>query len=131
MKKILKTTAMIACALIFMALFTNTVNAQTEQKPSSTLTVIPADVMKVVEKSCIKCHMEPGNNMALSRVNLSKWDKYEPAKQASKAASMCKEITKGKMPPKGFRNDHPDAVPTDADKKVICDWSQTLQPAGK
>jgi cytochrome c5 len=131
MKKIIKMTAMFAGAILFMALMTNTVSAQTEQKQSAAAKTFPADVSKVIEKSCVKCHKEPGNKMALSLVDLSKWDKYEPVKQAEKAKKMCKMITKGKMPPKGFRKEHPNEIPTDADIKVICDWANSLQPAGK
>jgi hypothetical protein len=72
--------------------------------------------------------MEPGNQMALTHVNLSKWDGLTPEKQVSKASAMSNMISKGKMPPKGFKKDFPDKVPTEADVKVIADWAKTLQP---
>jgi hypothetical protein len=124
MKKIIKISVAITCVFIFTAFIANPVSAQT--KPASH--PIPADVVKIAEKSCKKCHMEPGNEMALSHNNLSKWDKYSPEKQAEKAELMCKKVTKGKMPPKHFRKENPDKIPTAADVKVICDWAATIQP---
>jgi hypothetical protein len=44
---------------------------------------------------------------------------------------MCKELSKGKMPPKSFREDHPEAIPTSDEIKTICDWAQSLQVEGK
>jgi cytochrome c5 len=128
MKKSVKMIAVIACACLFTALIAHPVSAQTAEKSAATSTSLPADVAKVVDKSCAHCHMEPGNQMALSRVNFTKWDSYDPAKQASKAALIAKEVSKGKMPPKGYKKDNPDKVPTEADIKVISDWSKSLQP---
>ncbi len=127
MKKIIKISIAMTCIVFFVAYVAIPAKAQTTPvaKP------IPADVVKVAEKSCKKCHMEPGNAMALSHVNLTNWDKYSPEKQAVKSEKMCSMVTKGKMPPKKFRRDNPDKVPTAADIKVICDWATSLQPMMK
>jgi len=92
---------------------------------------IPEAVNKIAKKSCINCHTEPGNGMALAHVNLSNWDKYSPEKQASKAEAMCKMVTKGKMPPKKFKESHPEGVPTPAEIKTICDWAESLKVTKK
>jgi hypothetical protein len=131
MKTIIKITAAISCAVLFVALIANPVSAQNADNAKKAPTSLPADVSKVVMNSCAHCHMEPGNSMALSHVNLSKWDSYEADKKASKAASMSKMISKGKMPPNGFKKDNPDKVPTEADIKVIADWAKSMQPATK
>jgi len=52
-------------------------------------------------------------------------------KQVEKAAAMCKMVIKGKMPPKSFKKEHPNAAPTPEEVKMICDWSQSIQPAPK
>jgi hypothetical protein len=131
MKTIIKITAAISCAVLFVALIANPVSAQTNNNEKIAPASLPADVSKVLTTSCIKCHMEPGNSMALSHVNFSKWDSYGADKQASKAAAMSKEISKGKMPPKGFKKDNPDKVPTEADIKVIADWAKSMQASNK
>lgn len=92
---------------------------------------IPEQVMKIANKSCVKCHTEGGNGMALLHLNLSNWDKDSPEKQASKAKCMCKMVTKDKMPPKKFRESHPEGVPTEAEIKTICDWAASIQVSKK
>jgi hypothetical protein len=131
MKKLIMSTVALVCVLLFTAHMMNSVFAQTTQKAVEVSKPVPADVMKIATKSCAGCHAEPGKGMALSRVNLTKWDSYSPEKQADKAKAMCNMVTKGKMPPKGFKADHPDAVPTSEDIKIICDWAGSLQIAKK
>jgi cytochrome c5 len=87
---------------------------------------IPGDVQLIFGKSCMACHANGGNHMAMSMLNFSDWKNYEPGKQAKKAAAICDKISKGAMPPKSFRESHPDAVPTEAQKDTICMWSETL-----
>ena len=75
--------------------------------------LLPAlPVMVKVEKS-----------LALSKVKMSEWSSYSPEKQASKAEDMCKMVTKGKMPTKGFLKDHPEATLTPEQIATICNWS--------
>jgi hypothetical protein len=132
MKKFIKTVLAITFTLLFTVLIAKPLSAQSSQEPAKTPPAsLPADVAKVVMSSCAHCHMEPGNTMALAKLNFSKWDSYDSGKQASKAAGMNKKLSKGKMPPKGYIKDHPDKAPTDAEKKVISDWAKSLQPAEK
>jgi hypothetical protein len=63
--------------------------------------------------------------MAMAKLNFSEWDSYSAEKQAKKAEAICNVITKGSMPPKSFRQSHPEAIPTDAQKELICKWSKT------
>jgi cytochrome c5 len=96
------------------------------QKKSVSPTSIPDSIHKIFEKACMDCHAEGGNGMAESHVNFSKWDTYKPEKQADKAKAICKIVTKGNMPPKGFRKSHPDDIPTQAEINAICKWSDSL-----
>ena len=89
---------------------------------------IPDSVYAVFEKSCITCHADDGSGMARSKVNFDKWDSYAPEKQASKAAAINKMLTKGSMPPSGFRKNNPDLVPTDADVARVSAWAKSLNP---
>lgn len=122
MKKLMPITAAIAIFL-FSTVLNDRVSAQTGEKSKP----IPDDVLMIAKKSCVKCHAEPGKTMALSHVNLSKWDSYSAEKQAAKAADMCNMITKGKMPPKEFRKKNPDFTMTQDEIKIICDWSASIQ----
>jgi cytochrome c5 len=128
MKKILKMAVRCGITLFCAAFITNFAVAQTTQKPAAAPTTLPTEMQHFIQNSCAHCHMEPGNGMAMSKVNFSKWDSYDAKKQASKSNAVSKMVTKGKMPPKGFRADNPDKVPTEADKKMVQEWAASLQP---
>jgi hypothetical protein len=106
----------------------NPLSVQSSPKTGTVGKPIPVDVMKIAEKSCVFCHTEPGGNpMATEHLNLSKWDKYSAEKQASKAQAMSNMISKDKMPPKKFRETHPDGVLSDSEIKTINAWAQSIQ----
>ncbi len=127
MKKLVTTVGLILCGFFILALILNTTIAQTSTKKDEKGKPIPENVVKIAEKSCVKCHTEPGNAMALAHVNISKWDSYSAEKQAEKAKAMCNMVTKGKMPPKNFREQHPEGVPSAEEVKTICDWANSIQ----
>jgi hypothetical protein len=113
--------------MICVAAIINPMAAQTTQKSADTLKSIPADVMSVLKKSCFGCHAEPGKSTAMLHVNFTKWDEYSAEKQASKAKDMCSEVTKDKMPPKKFRENNPEAIPTKEEMKILCEWAEMMQ----
>lgn len=128
MKKFISIAVSVTSALFITTLIINPVTAQ---KSGGGNKPIPDGIMKIADKSCVHCHTVPGNSMALSHVNLSKWDKYSPKKQAAKAKAMCNMVTKDMMPPKKFRESHPDSVPDKDEVKTICDWAQSLKVTKK
>ena len=128
MKKLLSIVGVIAAVLILGIWISNPLKAADKDKMGKP---IPANIMKIAEKSCMKCHASGGNGMALSHLNLSNWDKYSAEKQADKAAAMCKMVTKDKMPPKSFREKNPNDVPTKDEIKQICDWSTSIMMPSK
>jgi len=125
MKKVFGIIGLLAAVLILGAWIMSPVKGNSDKdkmgKP------IPENIMKIAEKSCVKCHTSGGNAMAESHVNLSKWNEMSPEKQAAKAADMCKMVTKDKMPPKSFRDKNPNGVPTKEEVKEICDWAASLE----
>ena len=127
MKNMMRIFLTFAMVLIIKALIINPVSAQTTEKSAAVGKPIPENVMKIAEKSCLNCHFEPGNGMALSRVNFTKWGEYSPEKQASKANAIYKEVSKNKMPPKNFRKNHPDSIPNKDEIQAINDWALSLQ----
>jgi hypothetical protein len=125
MKNIFK--LFLAGIFLFAVCIANPLKAQISRNPGDSLKSVPAEVQVILKKSCFGCHAEPGKTMALSRINFTKWNEYTSEKQASKAKAMCKKVTKGKMPPKKFRENHPEAVPTADELKILCDWKDTMQ----
>ena len=89
-------------------------------------TALPDSIMKIVKVSCMDCHSDYGSMMAKSKLNFSAWESYKVDKQCDKANAACKILTKGSMPPKGFRAKNPNAVPTQAQINTICNWAKAL-----
>jgi hypothetical protein len=127
MKKLNSIAVAATIILFFTAMIVHPAAVQSSNKGGSGGNPIPERVTKIIEKSCVNCHSEPGNPMAMMHLDLSNWDKYSAEKQAAKAKDMCKMVSKDKMPPKKFKEGHPDGVPTSDELKTICDWAQSLQ----
>jgi cytochrome c5 len=127
-----KMYSFLAVTMVFL-IFTSSVlspEKPADKKSTTPLvtTPIPDDLNMVFKNSCMGCHATGGSHMAMSMLDFSKWANYKPGKQAKKAAAICKMITKGAMPPKSFRESHPDAIPTETQRNMICKWSETLAP---
>ena len=131
MKKFIIISAVVAGALFLTMMVLNPGMAGSSEKGTVKSSPIPEKVMKIAEKSCVNCHVQPGNMMALSHLDLSNWEKYSQEKQAAKAKAMCNMVSKGKMPPKSYRKNHPDGIPSNEEIKTICDWAASLQIKGK
>lgn len=127
MKRSIFLSIVTACFLVLFGFYSFSVSGTTKPVLQKGNNPIPADVLKIAEKACVNCHTAPGNKMALLHVNLSKWDKYSTETQAKKAEAMCNMVTKEKMPPKNFKKEHPEAIPTVDDVKIICNWAQSLK----
>jgi hypothetical protein len=84
-------------------------------------------VLKFVQKACMDCHSDDGSSTARSKLNFSKWSTYDAEKQVKKANAICREITKNAMPPKKWRANNPDKVPTQAEIDMVCNWVKTIQ----
>ncbi len=127
MKKIIRITAATTSVLFFAAMTGIPVLAQSSQKTTGDKKPLPSEVMKIAQKSCVKCHIDGG----MGGLKFTEWDNYTPEKQTAKAKAMCNAVSDKIMPPKNFLKKNPEAAPTDADIKTICDWSASLQPAQK
>jgi hypothetical protein len=99
-------------------------NSQAKENPFSM--TIPSDIYNIISNSCTDCHAKGGKKSAMSHVNFSDWDNYPAEKKATKAADMVKMLNKGKMPPKLYRESHPEKVPTPAQIESITKWAESL-----
>ena len=124
-----KKTSVLAGALIIAFIGSgktqmNYANQKEESKTESS--TIPPNVQKVFQNSCFDCHTRGGKKMAMSHVNFSEWDKYSVEKKASKSADIVKMLKKGSMPPKLYRQSHPEKVPTPDQVALILEWADAL-----
>ena len=125
MKKLLYLSLMTIVAIFACGIaFSRPLNQSTKGTPVSA--TIPPDIYKIIGNSCVDCHSKGGKKMAMSHVNFSEWDNYSAEKKAEKAADMVKMLNKGKMPPKLYRESHPENVPSSADIEAITKWAESL-----
>ena len=121
----LTTIVLIFCAFAFSSgKSVSSSNSASISKADSS--AIPAAVHNILATSCFACHGEGGKGMALAHVKMAELSTYSPEKLAEKAEAMCKIVTKGKMPPKGYLNEHPEAKLTQEQITTICNWSASL-----
>jgi cytochrome c5 len=97
------------------------------QKQNDEASSMPADVNKIFRNSCYDCHTKGGKRMAMSKVNFSDWDSYSQDKKAKKAADIVRMLNKGAMPPKAYRQQHPDRIPTPDQVDLIRKWADSLK----
>jgi hypothetical protein len=127
MKSRLFIVVLLFSGLLFMGLSGGTLKSApkaTETKPESG--TLPPGIFKIVEHSCFACHGTGGKALALAHLKLAEWDGYSTEKQSDKAAEICKMITGGKMPPKGYLKGNPDRALMQAQIDSICAWSASL-----
>lgn len=119
--------AAVACLAIFIVLNPSPATGSGKASSSGPGTSLPDSVYKVVQKACMDCHSDDGSGMARGKVNFSQWQSYDQEKQMKKAADICKELTKSGMPPKKWRANNPNDIPTQAETDMICKWAKSLE----
>jgi uncharacterized membrane protein len=129
MKKIALITlfAMSISIALFLVFTPRAVLGSKQSEASGPVTELPDSIQKFVQKVCMDCHADDGNAMARGKVNFSKWATYDAEKQVKKANAICKELTKSAMPPKKWRANNPNDIPTQAEVDMVCRWAKSLQ----
>ena len=125
-KRVSVFAAVFVASIITLSLLMPSQSFSQSGKTSTPGKAIPDSLYKIFSTSCMACHSTGGNAFAVAHVNFTDWNKYDAKKQAAKAADICKMISKGSMPPGGYRNANPSSVPTAKQIKDICDWATSL-----
>jgi hypothetical protein len=127
MKRIILLYAIPAIIILLIILGSSQAKSYSSKRITlNTAGEIPDNLKPVIKNSCMPCHADNGSNIAVIKLNFSEWNKYDSVKQVSKAEAICNVITEGIMPPKSFRKSHPNAIPSEAEKDSICNWSVQL-----
>jgi hypothetical protein len=105
---------------------------------------VPDNVQNILKRSCYNCHSEqtewpwysniaPASWLVISdvtgaraRMNLSEFGKYSKDKQSIKLSKICDMITNKEMPPTKYAMIHRDAVLTQEDKDILCNWANAV-----
>ena len=128
MKSSYSVAVLLAIAFVLSGFTWNSAKSTTKTNlPVKDSSPIPAEIFKVMENSCLACHGENGKAMALSHLKLSEWDGYSSEKQVQKAEAICKKVSGGSMPPKGYIKNNPGAALTKEQIESICNWSKSLK----
>jgi hypothetical protein len=121
---ILTVTVLFALVLV---LSPGTASGSKESNPAGPGTELPDSVLKFVQKACMDCHSNDGSAMARGKVNFSTWDTYDAEKQGKKSGVILKELKKSSMPPKKWRTNNPNDIPTQAEIEMIGRWVDSLK----
>jgi hypothetical protein len=149
-KKILKVVVLVvATAFVVIQFFqidkTNPPIVETETLEATVS--VPPDVSFILSRSCNDCHsqktlypwyisIQPAGwfmrdhiDHARSHLNFSVFKTYASKKQAKKLEEVCDEVEQGRMPLPSYLWLHREAVLSESDKRVLCDWAK--QEGGK
>lgn len=97
-------------------------------RPDPELTAqIPEEVSTLLVSSCYDCHSTGARSEdALKAVNFTDWEGYRTSKKVAVLGDICQVLEKGKMPPEKYLDRNPDKKLSDAQKKLICDWTKEV-----
>ena len=144
MKKILKIAAILLVAAIVVLQFIRPNFSNPPIVPGETLedlTAVPAEVQMVLSRSCSDCHsnktlypwysqITPFNwfladhiEVGRSKLNFSTWNTYTPKKKIHKLEEICEMLEAKSMPLPSYLWIHRDAVLSDEQSKMLCDWA--------
>jgi Haem-binding domain len=85
----------------------------------------PDDIGMLIESSCYDCHAKGSKSEdALKAVNFSDWEDYRITKKIGMLEKICEVVEEDKMPPKKYLENKPDRKMSDAQKKLLCEWTK-------
>jgi len=88
---------------------------------------IPEEVSTILVSSCYDCHTTGAKSEdALKAVNFSEWEEYRVSKKVAVLGDIGKVVEKAKMPPEKYLDSNPDKKLSDAQQKLIIDWTREV-----
>ncbi len=105
-------------------------------------TTMKPEVARLLDRACNDCHSNQTRwpwysnvaptmwlvrgdvNHARTHLNFDEWGKYDPQQQKNLLINMCKLASIGEMPMPIYLHMHADASLTQADRKLLCDWTE-------
>ena len=146
MKKTLKIIAVVLFAAFVAVQFYRPSKINPPIVKTETLaaaTQVPENVNQILARSCNDCHsnetvypwyskispfswllaehIEEGR----SELNFSVWNTYSAKKKRHKLEEVCEQVTSDAMPHNQYLWIHRDALLSQEDKKILCDWAET------
>ncbi len=146
MKKILKIIAIVLCVAFVAIQFYRPSKINPPIVAAETLeatTEIPETIHAILKRSCSDCHsnetvypwysnISPFSWLVVDHIkegrsefNISVWNTYSAKKKRHKLDEVCEQVTSGAMPHNQYLWIHRDALLSQEDKKILCDWAET------
>jgi hypothetical protein len=145
LRKILKITVLVLLIAFIAGQFvrpdfSNPSVIETDRLNAST--VVPPDVQQVLARSCNDCHTNETQYPWYSKVtpfnwflaghiadgrrelNFSVWNTYSPEKKTNKLEEICDQVEHALMPLPSYLWIHRNAVLSESDSKLLCDWAK-------
>jgi hypothetical protein len=112
-----------------------------ESRTLQARTQVSPEINAVLERSCNDCHSDKTHwpwysniapfswylvhdvNEGRAELSFSNWGGYTARRAARKLQEFCEQIEKGAMPLKAYVFLHRDAKLSDAEKKLLCAWT--------
>jgi heme-binding protein len=103
---------------------------------------VPDSALSILKRSCYDCHsnhttwpwysnISPVSWLVADdvkegrkKMNFSEWGKLSQSKQVLRLESICEQIKEGEMPLPNYLIIHTNAVLTEHDKEILCQWSE-------
>ncbi len=84
---------------------------------------IPADVEKILDRSCYGCHTTGAKaEDAVKAVDFKKWEELKPTKKVGALNEIKEVIEKDAMPPEKIIKKYPEMALSEDDKEMILKW---------
>lgn len=149
MSKVLKIVAISIAAVFLLAQLVRPDMTNQPVNPDERLEAsveVPADVAAILTRSCNDCHtnetvhpwysnITPVNwwlkshfDHGREHLNFSTWAKYTPRQKEKKLDEVCEQLDSGEMPLPSYLWGHRDAVLSEGDKRLLCEWAQKSKP---
>lgn len=149
MRKILKYAVIFLAVLFLAAQFVRPDLTNPPVNPDERIEAsvdVPEDVAVILKRSCNDCHtnetvhpwysnITPVNWWLKSHfehgrehLNFSTWAKYTPQQKEKRLEEVCEVVESGEMPLPSYLWGHRDAVLTDEDSRLLCEWARRSKP---
>jgi len=142
--KLIKWLLIVAACLFLIAQFKRPAKTNPPFDGSTSLeanTQLDPRVAAVLDRSCNDCHSNKTRwpwyasvapvswfvidhvNEGREHMNLSEWGTYSAGERKALLGEFCDLVSQGFMPLSSYTPLHPGSKLSDADKKLICEWS--------
>jgi len=87
--------------------------------------VFTDEISAILKSSCYDCHTTAnGSEKPLKALDFEQWDQYRLTKQIGLLGDIGKMVEEGKMPPGKYLEKNPDRKLSEAQKKLLADWTK-------